>query len=514
MPTGLNSSEAHAHRPIALPPASPAAPAPMLRRRDAARNDGSQVRSDVDTWAASPKGKAAPTRLAPLEPVAAADLMWCRLPGPEPLPTGVLTFGGRVSKATAVAFLSDKLFASPAFARQLATTQKGALAWQPVSQIDVEQHLQHHTLACSSQDPMCLEALTHWCQAPLRPGAPPWDMTLLDCRDRSLIFVRVHHAVTDGPGMMQALLSCHDDPGAWPRAEKYAKTMMARHARHVARTPTPNGALLRAAHALFAVIALGLQWCMMAAKIASAVVTIATRRADRKTVLKPSEPVAHWRYAVVPGRWSIDSMKRIAQQQGGGTVNDVLLTVFTGALREIMAQHGEPVDNLTVRAMQTVNLPHKPNTVGNNVGLAMADLPISAPTLHARFGQVRAAMRDFKRSVEPWVASRAMAIVARLPQAVIDFMHRRTTGQCSLLVSNVIGPMEPFVLDGQVVENMHWFSPRFGDLGVVFPVISYNGAVQATVQWDAALCEKLNLDPQQFAQRVQAHFEELVATRD
>ncbi len=212
--------------------------------------------------------------------------------------------------------------------------------------------------------------------------------------------------------------------------------------------------------------------------------------------------MVHLRYAQVSERWPLETLKRITQAQGGGTVNDALLTVFSGALRDVLSARGAPVDHIKVRAMQTVNLPRKSHGTSNSVGLAMADLPMMSPQCWAAIGRC-GNHGVFKSSLEPIVAACAMAWVTRLPQALIDFMHRRTTSQCSVFVSNVIGPVEPFVLDGHIAQNMYWFAPRFGDVGVMFPVISYNGAVQVTVQVDAAL----QLDPQRVAAAVQQQFE-------
>ncbi len=109
-------------------------------------------------------------------------------------------------------------------------------------------------------------------------------MALVDCRDRSLIFVRVHHAVADGPGIMQALMSCHDDPHALPRAEALAQRLMARHQQPPAAVVDPNaGLLMRAA-------SVGMTWATRVvvggaqiARACQAAWGIATRRADRRT---------------------------------------------------------------------------------------------------------------------------------------------------------------------------------------------------------------------------------------
>ena len=448
---------------------------------------------------------ASPGRLPPLEPLKPQDLIWCRLPGAAPLPTGVLSFVGHVSHATAVAFLRDKLFLAPAFARQIALSPAGKTSWQPVTHIDVARHLQHRTLDCASDAPQLCEALAAWCQAPLRPGQLPWDMTLVDCLDRSLIFVRVHHAVSDGPGMMQALLSCHDDPAAWSRAEKLAHATMARRKQQILRCDAAAGLAMRSVILLLALIIQAIHGCAVAAKAMQAVWAIATRHADRRTLIKPTQPVKCLRFARVPGRWPLATIKDIAHAQGGGTVNDVLLAVFAGALREVLATSGGSAGGIKVRSMQTVNLPRGPGITGNNVGLAMADLPIDEPTPAGRYQRVHQTMLGFKRSLEPFVAAKAMALIARLPSVAVDVMQRRTTGQCSVFVSNVVGPTEPFVLDGHVAENMYWFAPRFGDIGVQFPVLSYNGSVQVTVQVDAAL----EVDAQALAVMVQKHFEYL-----
>ena len=62
----------------------------------------------------------------------------------------------------------------------------------------------------------------------------------------------------------------------------------------------------------------------------------------------------------------------------GGTVNDVVLAVVTGALRGFMQQRGEPVDGVTLKAMVPVSVrrENEYGMTGNRVAAMMASLPI------------------------------------------------------------------------------------------------------------------------------------------
>src|SRR5438477_31448 len=62
----------------------------------------------------------------------------------------------------------------------------------------------------------------------------------------------------------------------------------------------------------------------------------------------------------------------------GGTVNDVVLAVVAGGLRELLASRGEPVADRTIRALVPVSVrtPEEKGVYNNRVSAMFADLPV------------------------------------------------------------------------------------------------------------------------------------------
>jgi hypothetical protein len=92
------------------------------------------------------------------------------------------------------------------------------------------------------------------------------------------------------------------------------------------------------------------------------------RLPDPETILKGGLDVpkqAAWSAAV-----PLEDIKSVGKMIGG-TVNDVVLTAVSGALRRYMLDHGQEVDALNLRAVVPVNLrPIQLDVnLGNRVGL-------------------------------------------------------------------------------------------------------------------------------------------------
>ena len=87
----------------------------------------------------------------------------------------------------------------------------------------------------------------------------------------------------------------------------------------------------------------------------------------------------HRRYDWV--RTDLKEVKAIKDQLGG-TVNDVVLTIVTGALRRFLEHRGEDVDDTTLRAMIPVSVRRDDEygQGGNRVAAMMAPLPIYSLT--------------------------------------------------------------------------------------------------------------------------------------
>ncbi|WP_324274187.1 hypothetical protein [Blastococcus brunescens] len=78
-------------------------------------------------------------------------------------------------------------------------------------------------------------------------------------------------------------------------------------------------------------------------------------------------------------RADLDDLKTIRKAHGG-TVNDVLLTVVTGALREWLLSRGEPVvAGTSVRALVPLSMRDEDASAGSRVSSYLVDLPVGSP---------------------------------------------------------------------------------------------------------------------------------------
>jgi diacylglycerol O-acyltransferase / wax synthase len=96
----------------------------------------------------------------------------------------------------------------------------------------------------------------------------------------------------------------------------------------------------------------------------------------------------HRRYDWV--RTDLDEMKAVKDRLGG-TVNDVVLAVVTGALRRFLERRGENVDEITLRAMVPVSVRQEDEygRGGNRVAAMMAPLPVYEPDPVERLHLIR-----------------------------------------------------------------------------------------------------------------------------
>ena len=102
----------------------------------------------------------------------------------------------------------------------------------------------------------------------------------------------------------------------------------------------------------------------------------------------------------------------------GCSINDVLLSMAAGALRDYLEEHGDPVDGVEIRAIVPVNLRplgqgHK---LGNHFGLVFLDLPIGMEHPLERLYEVRRRMRALKGSYQPVIALGLLSAVGYGPR--------------------------------------------------------------------------------------------------
>ncbi|HET6347092.1 MAG TPA: WS/DGAT domain-containing protein [Myxococcota bacterium] len=430
--------------------------ASIRRRRRAGPTPGHQA--SPDGW----ERRAAPHR----EPLDAGSRMW--LGYRHAIVPAVVEFEGPVTREHVLDLVYERLLAMPRFSQRLVPSRFGG-AWEEVPDFDPRDHVRAVTLPSPGtydDERALLGSLYHRPQDATRPL---WDMAVVEREGRgSLLLVRIHHALSDGMGLVDAALRCADG-------------------RPADLLPTPPSRPPRAATlAAAAHTAWGAGW-----GFARTALDLVTRRPDPPSCIKRGEDPERMSFAWLREPWRLDDLKAVADRLGGGTVNDVLLTVLTGALRAHLRAQGEPVDVMQLHCELPIYLPARrargEAALGNHIGAARCVLPVDEADPRAAFAAVRACMLGVKRGFEPTLLALLMRLLGCVPARLGSALRRYGSQQVSAFVSNVYGPPRPVSLTGHAVADLRWLGGQGDNVGVFVAVISYGEHLNVGISSDAAV---------------------------
>jgi WS/DGAT/MGAT family acyltransferase len=163
----------------------------------------------------------------------------------------------------------------------------------------------------------------------------------------------------------------------------------------------------------------------------------------------------------------------------GGTVNDVVLTVVTGALARYMSQHGHETEGLTLRAMVPVSVRGEieRGALGNRVAAMSAPLPVELDDPVARLLKIRHDMQGVKDSGQAVGAQTLTRLSGFAPPTIMAQAARLQARQrfFNLVVTNVPGPQFPLFLLGRQLQSMYPLVPLAQNTALGIAVVSYNG---------------------------------------
>ena len=165
----------------------------------------------------------------------------------------------------------------------------------------------------------------------------------------------------------------------------------------------------------------------------------------------------------------------------GGTVNDVVLAVVTGALRVWLQRRGVRTEGLELRALVPVSIraEDEHGNLGNRITAMRGPLPVYVEDPVRRLRAISEEMEDLKRSKQALGAE----VIARFndfaPPTLLAQASRInfSTRLFNLIVTNVPGPQIPLYVLGRELEEVFpvAFLPQNHALAVA--IMSYNGRV-------------------------------------
>ncbi len=186
----------------------------------------------------------------------------------------------------------------------------------------------------------------------------------------------------------------------------------------------------------------------------------------------------HRRY--VWARSELAAFKRIKDNLGG-TVNDVVLAVITGALRRWLHGRGIRTEGLELRALVPVSVRSEDErgNLGNRIALMRGPLPVYIEDPVRRLRTVSDAMAGLKRSKQALGAEVISRFNDFAPPTILAQAARInfSTRLFNLIVTNVPGPQLPLYVLGRELEEVFpvAFLPQNHSLAVA--IMSYHGKV-------------------------------------
>ncbi|MGZ6696424.1 MAG: WS/DGAT domain-containing protein, partial [Solirubrobacteraceae bacterium] len=194
------------------------------------------------------------------------------------------------------------------------------------------------------------------------------------------------------------------------------------------------------------------------------------------------------RYRVA--RAQLGELKQIKRALGG-TVNDAVLAVATGALRRFVEHRGEPLPARGVRAMVPVSLREasEHGMLGNRVSSLFAELPVAEADPRQRYVKLLAETAALKASGQA-AGTEAVVALAGLAPPVLHAIAVRAVSAPRLFnitITNIPGPRSTLYAFGAPMREVLPLVPIFAGHAIGIAVVSYDGGVWFGLNADAAV---------------------------
>jgi WS/DGAT/MGAT family acyltransferase len=382
--------------------------------------------------------------------------------------------------------LRMRLHLVPRYRQKLAIPPAGTgrPLWVDDATFNIEYHVRHTALPAPGSEAQLLRLAGRVYSQQLDRARPLWELWLVEGLEdgRFALISKTHHAMIDGIAgvdLAQVMFDVspvpadveHPDEPWQPAPEPTPAEVVACGALGLLR----GG--VRAATAAAALVSrpgAALHGAREAAEGIGEVVWAGMNPAPETPLNVPIGP--HRRFVVV--RSELDDFKAV-KNAFGGTVNDVVLAVVSGALRDWLHTRGVRTEGLELRALVPVSIrgAHERGALGNRIAAMRGPLPVYVEDPVARLETVRRAMDGLKESKQAVGAEVLAGAQNFAPPTLLAQASRLnfSTRLFNLLVTNVPGPQFPLYVQGREMLDVFpvAFLPR--DHALAVAIMSYNG---------------------------------------
>jgi diacylglycerol O-acyltransferase / wax synthase len=382
--------------------------------------------------------------------------------------------------------VESRLHLVPRFRQKLAfpPAETGRPFWVDDPNFNLRYHVRHTALPSPGSEEQLKNITGRLFSQALDRSKPLWEIWLVQGleKNRFALINKTHHALVDGVAGVDIATVLFDvkpvpepsEPDDW------------------VPSPAPSSSEL-AAQGLVELAGTPFRLAQRAARAAAN-----PERAARR-VMEAGEAIAEvaWNFTNpapdVPLNTEIGSHRRFTwtraqladfkriKDQLGGTVNDVVLAVVSGALRSWLMGRGIRTEGLELRALVPVSIREEDERgqTGNRIAAMRGPLPVYIEDPVKRLSAVCSAMGELKQSKQALGAEVISRFNDFAPPTLLAQASRInfSTRLFNLIVTNVPGPQIPLYVLGRELEDAFpvAFLPEHHALAIA--IMSYNGGI-------------------------------------
>ena len=385
--------------------------------------------------------------------------------------------------------VENRLHLLPPFRRRLVVVPFGLHHpfWIEDPDFDLDYHLRRATLRAPGDKFALAEFAADFMSRPLDRRRPLWEMYVVDGLEGGKVAMlsKTHHCAIDGASgaeLTANLLDLTPEP--------------------VIHQPPPwTGERVPSELEMFgyAVNSLAKQPAQLVQAVQSLVTTTRAKRSRREAEPDKATPPGMFKsprtslnVPIGPHRSfgftsvTLDDIKTI-RAAFGGTVNDVVLAVCAGALRQYLLTRDElPDDPLVAMVPISVRTQDQKGAMGNRVANMLVSLATNVADPGERFAAIRQATAASKEqanaigadTLSNWTEFAAPALAARAARLYSSMrLAERHKPAFNVTISNVPGPNIALYSAGALMTEWYPMGPIFDGTGLNMTVMSYRGVV-------------------------------------
>ncbi len=393
--------------------------------------------------------------------------------------------------------------------------------WVEDANFDLEFHVRHIGLPKPGDwRQLCIQvARLH--ARPMDLSRPLWEFNVVEGLDNIpgipkgsfAVISKVHHAAIDGMSGVEMTAAIHDleptpvsdaPPSDWkPEEDPQIHEMLMRTWVNSVKQPVRFAKTL--ANTVPGVARLGRE-------LAGGDVSLKGARMAPNTIFNGTVSSHRvWDGVVFP----FAEIRAIKEKLEGATVNDAVLTIIGGGLREYLQSHGGlPKGSMTAMAPISVRTEGEKESLGNQVSAMMVQLGTHIADPAERLRYIHKEAKNSKAMTKA-VGARTLSDYSQFMPSALAGLGARLYSRLGVanlhspafncVATNVPGPRVPLYFAGAKLVRTMGMGPIFDGMGLINTIYSYGAEIAISFTSD----RKIMSDPANYSAALQNSFEAL-----